>query len=310
LNEDKQLVEMEIDGVKFQLKKATDFSFLNSFGEVFCVFDQTDSGNISFGVQNHSTCERFFIKVAGASTAESFRSPEQAIQSLKDTVKIYKKIQFKNLIDFITAGEFNELFYTVFRWSEGECLFDHWNFKYYQKHPEVLTPRQKFNNLKTSKKMHVAEQILNFMEEVENANYVAVDFYDGSLMYDFEKDNLTICDIDFFRQMPTVNDIGEDYWGTKRMKAPEEYKLGGSIDTRTNVFIIGALFFNIFGYYTSETLAKMYEEKRFIPLEKHKWELPSPLYDIALKAVASNPDNRYKNVRQLKNKWMSVCNLL
>lgn len=298
---------MVIDGIKFQLKSETDFSFLNSFGEVFCVFDQTDSGNISFGVKNHTTGECFFIKVAGAATVESFRSPEQAIQALKDTVKIYEEIQFENLIDFVTAEEFNELFYTVFRWSEGECLFDHWNFEYYQKHPEVLSPRKKFNNLQTSKKMRVAKQIINFMEEVEKVNYVAVDFYDGSLMYDFERENLTICDIDFFCQMPVVNNIGEDYWGSKRMKAPEEYNLGSSIDTRTNVFIIGALFFNIFGCYTSETLTKIYEEKHFIPLEKEKWQLPLPLYDIALKAVAEDPDNRYENVSQVKNEWTTMC---
>lgn len=91
------------------------------------------------------------------------------------------------------------------------------------------------------------------------------------------------------------------------MKAPEEYNLGSSIDTRTNVFIIGALFFNIFGCYTSETLTKIYEEKHFIPLEKEKWQLPLPLYDIALKAVAEDPDNRYENVSQVKNEWTTMC---
>lgn len=40
-----------IDGVSFQLKEHHDFKWLNDFGEVFCVFDQQDSGNISFGVQ-------------------------------------------------------------------------------------------------------------------------------------------------------------------------------------------------------------------------------------------------------------------
>ena len=33
---------------------------------------------------------------------------------------------------------------------------------------------------------------------------------------------MSFCDIDLFRKMPTYNDLGKDYFGTKRLKAPEE----------------------------------------------------------------------------------------
>lgn len=33
----------------------------------------------------------------------------------------------------------------------------------------------------------------------------------------------SICDIDFFRTAPVINDKGADWFGTKRLKAPEEY---------------------------------------------------------------------------------------
>jgi len=55
------------------------------------------------------------------------------------------------------------------------------------------------------------------------------------LMYDFLIDTTTICDIDFFRKKPTFNDIGENYWGTKRLKAPEEYVYGAVVYEATNV---------------------------------------------------------------------------
>jgi len=55
-----------------------------------------------------------------------------------------------------------------------------------------------------------------------------------------------ICDIDFFREKPVINDMGQDWWGTKRFKAPEEYILGAKIDEDTNVFTLGALIFDFF----------------------------------------------------------------
>lgn len=41
----------EIDAVIFQLQEACDFAWLTKLGKVFKVFDQQDSGNLSFGVE-------------------------------------------------------------------------------------------------------------------------------------------------------------------------------------------------------------------------------------------------------------------
>ena len=59
-----------------------------------------------------------------------------------------------------------------------------------------------------------------------------MDFYDSGLIYDFERDVITICDIDLFRKKPAYNEIGADYYGTKRVKAnaPEEFQYGTVID--------------------------------------------------------------------------------
>ena len=65
-------------------------------------------------------------------------------------------------------------------------------------------------------------------------------------MYDFQTDRITICDIDLFRKKPAINDMGEHYWGTKRLKAPEEYCYGAAIDEVTNVYTLGALLFDSF----------------------------------------------------------------
>lgn len=45
-----------IDGIPFKLKSAFDFSFLNEYDRVFKVFDDQDSGNISFGTEKDGQC--------------------------------------------------------------------------------------------------------------------------------------------------------------------------------------------------------------------------------------------------------------
>ena len=78
-------------------------------------------------------------------------------------------------------------------------------------------------NLSVSKKLKATEVLFSFFLNVNRKGYVAVDFYDGSLMYDFITNVITICDIDFFRKAPVINDKGIEWFGTKRLKAPEEY---------------------------------------------------------------------------------------
>ena len=73
-------------------------------------------------------------------------------------------------------------------------------------------------------------------------------------MYDFSTDTTTICDIDFFQMAPVINDKGLEWFGTKRLKAPEEYIKGSAIDEQTNIFTLGALIFECFGYFSDEEL--------------------------------------------------------
>ena len=84
-----------------------------------------------------------------------------------------------------------------------------------------------------------------------------MDFYDGSILYDFQNDVTTICDIDLFEKAPVINDKGVDWFGTKRLKAPEEYMQGCIIDEQTNIFTLGALIFDFFGEFSEEEIQKM-----------------------------------------------------
>ena len=45
------MITVTLDTIKFHLKEIHDFSWLQAIGNVFAVFDQNDSGNISFGAR-------------------------------------------------------------------------------------------------------------------------------------------------------------------------------------------------------------------------------------------------------------------
>lgn len=296
------MVQSQLDGVHFQLKEAYDFSWLSSYGKVFAVFDQNDSGNISFGVGNGD--EKFFIKAAGYKTVESVRTPEEAVAALKNAMPTYENLKHNNLIELMKHESLGDIYIAVFKWADGDCLFDHWNFETYQRNPQLIPPFNRFRQLPVSKRLQSAEVLFSFLDTVAKNGYVAVDFYDGSILYDFQSDTTTICDIDFFRKKPAVNDMGENYWGTKRLKAPEEYRYGADIDEATNVYTLGALLFDLFfGTYTDAEVSRRYETNAFTPCSFQSWELNQASYDVACKAVSPERSERYSSINEFHTAW-------
>ena len=263
-----------IDGVPFKLKSEFDFSFLNKYGKVFKVFDDQDSGNICFGTEKKS--QRYFIKFAGAPTGRYNGKNEDAIAGMKATLPIYNDLQHKNLIELVEAKSIGGGFAMVFKWVYGNCM----GRMYPAQH-------KKFMNLPLEDKLKVFDDVLSFFEYIVNRNYVAIDFYDGSIIYDAESKKTTICDIDFFRKQPCINDMGRMY-GSSLFQSPEEFKLGAVIDEVTNVYTLGATAFALFGEYNRT---------------RDKWQLSDKLFEVATKAVSDDRSQRQQSIRQFIDEW-------
>ncbi len=146
---------------------------------------------------------------------------------------------------------------------------------------------RRFMQLPLDARLAVFSGILSFFEYVASQNYVAIDFYDGSIMYDFKNGKTTICDIDLFRKQPCINDMGR-MWGSSRFQSPEEYQLGAVIDEITNVYTLGATAFALFGEYNRTRV---------------KWQLSDKLFEIATRAVSDDRINRQQSIRQLTEEW-------
>lgn len=292
----------EIDGVKFRLKNYRDLTWIKRYGNVFAVIDGTGSGCISFGIADG--CRKYFVKIAGADTVEAEICPQESIETLKNAVELYQILAHPNLIKLVEYYPYQDYYVAVFEWAEGECLFDHWNFEKYDQKADMESPWDRFKKLPVEKKLSSVEVIFSFLETVAKYKYVAVDFYDGSLMYDFSTDRMTICDIDLFRKQPAVNDIGEDFWGTKRLKAPEEYNYGSCIDEVTNVFTVGALIFNFFGEFTQQEINDRYQFNKFTPCSLDKWELNKRSYLAAVRAIDPDRKLRYQTISDFRRDFM------
>ena len=136
-------------------------------------------------------------------------------------------------------------------------------------------------------RLEVFDDILSFHAEVIDKWYVAIDFYDGSIMYDFDEKKTVICDIDFYSKQPYINCMGR-MWGSSRFMSPEEYKVGEVIDELTNVYLMGATAFALFSDYH-----RSFEE----------WKLTEELYKVALKAVSNDRKDRQQSIKQFIKEW-------
>ena len=293
------MITKYINDVAYHLREDQDFSWLENKGTAFSCIDQTGSGCICFGIEKDG--QRYFYKIAGAKTTGAEISQEESIQLLKEATRIYKEIKHPHLISLVEDYEIDEFYVAVYKWADGECLFDHWNFDLYKKNPRLIRPIDAFKQLPKEKKLAVVDILFDFMHTVHEANYLAVDFYDSSLMYDFRKDVLTICDIDLFRHKPTYNDLGKDYFGTKRLKAPEENELGAIIDEKTNIFTLGAIICDLLSDVRNNK--DRYEKGHFIINSREDYTLNDESYNVLKKATSFERSERFESVEEFKHAW-------
>lgn len=299
------MVTIKLNAIAFRLKEQQDFCWLKKYGKAFWCVDETGSGCVCIGMENMG--KKYFCKIAGVNTIEAEVTPSQSVQILKNAVSLYYQLAHPNLVKIVEAYAHGALYIVVFEWAVGECLFDHWNFETYKNNPALKNPKEKFKQLPAGKKIYAASILFSFLESVNKKGYVAVDFYDSSILYDFQSDTVTICDIDLFKKAPVVNDRGAAWYGTKRLKAPEEYIKGAAIDEQTNIFTLGALLFEFFGSFSDDEIKRRYRENRFVPCAYEHWQLSRESYNVVKKAVHFDKAQRYRTFSEFYSDWKKTA---
>jgi serine/threonine-protein kinase len=280
------MTKITLHQVSFQLREPHPFNWLTEMGEVFAVFDQQDSGNLSFGVQTSNG--KRFIKYAGARTLEYKGEPQEAVERLRQAIPIYIDLEHSHLVRLIDHFPAANGYAAVFEWFDGENLNSHWSFPPPAKYTDPKSPFYRYRQLPLATRLKSLDQIFSFHVHVAEKDYIAIDFYDGSIMFDFETDTTKICDIDLYHKKPFVNTMGR-LWGSSRFMSPEEFQFGAEIDEVTNVFNMGATAFCLLGGERDRSFSK--------------WEAGGPLYEVALKAVNPDRKQRYASLREFYTAW-------
>ena len=131
------------------------------------------------------------------------------------------------------------------------------------------------------------DAILDAHVELCGAGWIAGDFYDGSIIYDFEARRLRLIDLDSYHRGPTVNEMGRMF-GSTRFMAPEEFERGAVIDERTTVFNLGRAM--------AEYLGDGGLARAGFRGEAHQ-------YTAMARACAAPPAERFATVAELARAW-------
>jgi serine/threonine-protein kinase len=208
--------------------------FLRAVGIVFAEFGKLtqDSGNRSYGVQIGA--ERFFVKTAGepADQQPTLRHTAR-VALLRNAVRVHASCQHPNLppLKRVIESPIGPLL--VYPWVDGELLAVP---RDQRENPS--SSLQRFRRLPTPTICRSLDAIYDLHAALARAGWIAVDFYDGCLIYDFAADHIAVVDLDMYHAGPFLNERGRMF-GSTRFMAPEEFELGARIDERTTVFTMG-----------------------------------------------------------------------
>ena len=212
----------------------TPFDFVSTAGRVFAVFDERtqDSGNISYGVDAND--QRFFIKTAGdPSNTRPLLSHSERIALLRNVIQLHKRVSHRALVPLRNVIESPDGPLLVFDWIDGELLGAPT-----ERRSDPTTAYVRFRRLPVDRIIAALDDVIDLHRALASVGYVAVDFYDSSLMYDFAASRIHVIDVDSYHLGTFVNRMGRMF-GSTRFMSPEEFELGAEINERTTVHALG-----------------------------------------------------------------------
>ncbi|MEQ8992769.1 MAG: hypothetical protein RLO46_13195 [Pseudomonadales bacterium] len=162
----------------------------------------------------------------------------------------------------------------VYEWVDGDLL-------------RRSTARERFRNLSTDEILVCLDQIFELHVELASAGRIAVDSYDGCLIYDFLSRGIHVVDLDGYHEGPFLNKMGRMF-GSSRFMAPEELQYGERIDERTTVFTLG------------RTAAVLASDGSLNPTS---FRGPKSLCNVMARACDPVVQNRFQSVRDFHSAW-------
>jgi serine/threonine-protein kinase len=203
----------------------TPASALRTIGEVFAEFNSAtqDSGNISYGLAVGG--RKYFVKTPGLPGSDTIHalSHERRSELLRKAAEMRGECDHPLLPRLHRLVEAQRGPLLVYDWVEGELL--------------RRATLDRFRMLPVERVLSVLDGIYDLHRMIAAAGWVAHDFYDGCLIYDFAAHQLHVMDLDCYHRGPVINPGLR--FGSDRFMAPEEMVAGELIDQRSTVYTLG-----------------------------------------------------------------------
>ena len=209
-------------------------TYLQSASDLFALFNTQDSGNVSYGVRIDG--ERYFVKTAGdPDDPRPYLAHEQRVALLHNAIQLAQNCTHPTLCRLYHVIESPQGPLLVYEWLEGELI----GVPRTQRN-DPASAYQRFRALPPAEILQALDLIFELHAYLAEKGWIAVDFYDGCLIYNFSRRTLRMMDLDTYHQDTFTNTMGRMF-GSSRFMAPEEFQLGALIDQRTNVFTLGRM---------------------------------------------------------------------
>src|SRR5262245_34301326 len=176
--------------------------FLHAVGVVFAEFaiQSQDSGNHSYGVRIDD--QRYFVKTAGQLTDLVLHSQHtERVARLRNAMRLHASCQHSILPPLKQAIESPNGPLRVYPWVDGELLAVP-----RAQRDDPRSSHQRFRGLPTPTICRNLDAIIDLHAALARAGWVAVDFYDGSLIYDFATERIAVVDLDLYHTGPFRNE--------------------------------------------------------------------------------------------------------
>jgi len=258
------------------IKPKTINEFVAELGTVFESFLSQDSGNKSFSL--HTPQGPKWLKILNLEATP--------IDDVQATIQFYNSLRSKMIPRNWHLVALSDGFVMIHDWVPGKVLNSPDEAR-----ADARSANQRFLRLPLEKRLAVFEQIVQLFIEIEEKEIIVEDFYDGCVIYDFDKDAAYICDLDHVHFGEYVLAKDRQY-GSRRFMAPEEFVKGSLIDRRTNVFTMGATGFVLLN-----------DNRR----EISDWGLSKNLHGVLKKAVSHEKEARYASIADFYDDWQSQC---
>ena len=234
-----------------------------------------DSGTISYGDEIDG--ERYFVKTAGRpDDGRRYLDHSGRDNSSARRCETCPVLRPQDASDVspgsrVVVGAYAQ----VYDWVQGE---------------NVRSRLDRVRSLAVSEVTHLVTEVYDLHRELTRLGWIANDFYDGAMIYDFRRRRVHVIDLDSYNTGSFTNSMGR-MAGSSRFMAPEEFELGATIDERTTVFTLG------------RTAAVLMSDNS---LERDAFRGTDDQYEVMVRSCAQNPEDRFQTVADMYAAWSEV----